>query len=169
MLIILPSRQRELLFDYFCELNSERINNVMLCFSWERPEPLPPGWEMRRDPRGRIYFVDHTTRTTTWQRPSTERLAHFQNWQGMRSQILQQGKTRFLYNNAGDSNSNADGASTSQVSRVLNCLRKIVCYAIYILIYNFLIDPGRRPTHRQSDNINSSNNNNYRRPVTTST
>lgn len=74
---------------------------------------------MRRDPRGRIYFVDHTTRTTTWQRPSTERLAHFQNWQGMRSQILQQGKTRFLYSGSGDSNSNAaDGAnaSTSQVS-----------------------------------------------------
>ncbi|XP_064640128.1 E3 ubiquitin-protein ligase Su(dx)-like [Lineus longissimus] len=33
------------------------------------PEPLPPGWEMRLDPHGRPYFVDHNTRTTTWERP----------------------------------------------------------------------------------------------------
>lgn len=31
--------------------------------------------------RGRCYFLDHNTRSTTWQRPSTERLAHFQSWQ----------------------------------------------------------------------------------------
>jgi len=53
---------------------------------------------MRRDPRGRCYFLDHNTRTTTWQRPSSERLQHFQNWSQMRSQILLQGKNRFLYN-----------------------------------------------------------------------
>uniref|UniRef100_A0A1I8HY38 HECT-type E3 ubiquitin transferase n=1 Tax=Macrostomum lignano TaxID=282301 RepID=A0A1I8HY38_9PLAT len=33
-------------------------------------EDLPPGWEMRRDARGRPYYVDHNTRTTTWERPS---------------------------------------------------------------------------------------------------
>ncbi|BFZ13158.1 hypothetical protein BsWGS_16197 [Bradybaena similaris] len=32
-------------------------------------EPLPPGWEMRTDPHGRSYYVDHNTRTTTWERP----------------------------------------------------------------------------------------------------
>ncbi|XP_078607759.1 NEDD4-like E3 ubiquitin-protein ligase WWP2 isoform X1 [Branchiostoma floridae x Branchiostoma japonicum] len=32
-------------------------------------EPLPPGWETRIDPHGRPYYVDHTTRTTTWERP----------------------------------------------------------------------------------------------------
>lgn len=31
---------------------------------------LPPGWERRTDHLGRTYFVDHNTRTTTWQRPS---------------------------------------------------------------------------------------------------
>ncbi|XP_076044003.1 WW domain containing E3 ubiquitin protein ligase suppressor of deltex isoform X2 [Oratosquilla oratoria] len=32
-------------------------------------EPLPPGWEMRYDSYGRRYYVDHTTRSTTWERP----------------------------------------------------------------------------------------------------
>ena len=32
--------------------------------------PLPPGWERRVDPQGRPYYVDHTTRSTTWHRPS---------------------------------------------------------------------------------------------------
>lgn len=33
--------------------------------------PLPPGWERRLDPLGRTYYVDHNTRTTTWNRPSS--------------------------------------------------------------------------------------------------
>ncbi|XP_077055203.1 NEDD4-like E3 ubiquitin-protein ligase WWP1 [Siphateles boraxobius] len=33
------------------------------------PEPLPPGWEQRKDPHSRTYYVDHNTRTTTWERP----------------------------------------------------------------------------------------------------
>ncbi|XP_023028955.1 suppressor of deltex [Leptinotarsa decemlineata] len=65
--------------------------------SWERPQPLPTGWEMRRDPRGRVYYVDHNSRTTTWQRPNSERLQHFQQWQGQRQHIVQQGNQRFLY------------------------------------------------------------------------
>lgn len=32
-------------------------------------DPLPPGWEMRYDHYGRRYYVDHTTRSTTWERP----------------------------------------------------------------------------------------------------
>ncbi|KAK2578358.1 hypothetical protein KPH14_002630 [Odynerus spinipes] len=65
--------------------------------SWERPQPLPPGWEERRDHRGRIYYVDHNTKSTTWQRPNTERLQHFQQWQGERQFVVQQGNQRFLY------------------------------------------------------------------------
>lgn len=34
--------------------------------------PLPPGWERRIDHLGRQYYVDHNTRTTTWNRPSTD-------------------------------------------------------------------------------------------------
>lgn len=32
-------------------------------------EPLPAGWEERSDGHGRKYYVDHNTRTTTWERP----------------------------------------------------------------------------------------------------
>ncbi|KAK7075175.1 WW domain containing E3 ubiquitin protein ligase 1 [Halocaridina rubra] len=32
-------------------------------------EALPTGWEMRFDQYGRRYYVDHTTRSTTWERP----------------------------------------------------------------------------------------------------
>lgn len=64
---------------------------------WEKPTPLPLGWEIRRDPRGRVYYVDHNTRTTTWQRPNTERLQHFQHWQGQRAHVVAQGNQRFLY------------------------------------------------------------------------
>lgn len=65
---------------------------------WEKPSTsLPPGWEIRRDPRGRVYYVDHNTRTTTWQRPNSERLMHFQHWQGQRAHVMTQGNQRFLY------------------------------------------------------------------------
>lgn len=32
-------------------------------------EPLPSAWEARMDSHGRIFYIDHTTRTTSWQRP----------------------------------------------------------------------------------------------------
>lgn len=32
-------------------------------------DPLPPAWEARMDSHGRIFYIDHTTRTTSWQRP----------------------------------------------------------------------------------------------------
>lgn len=41
--------------------------------------------------------MDHNTRSTTWQRPNTERLQHFQQWQGERQYVVQQGNQRFLY------------------------------------------------------------------------
>nr|XP_019574405.1 PREDICTED: E3 ubiquitin-protein ligase HECW1 isoform X2 [Rhinolophus sinicus] len=33
-------------------------------------EPLPPNWEARVDSHGRVFYVDHVNRTTTWQRPT---------------------------------------------------------------------------------------------------
>ncbi|KAI7802626.1 putative E3 ubiquitin-protein ligase NEDD4-like, partial [Triplophysa rosa] len=30
---------------------------------------LPPGWEEKKDSKGRIYYVNHNSRTTTWTRP----------------------------------------------------------------------------------------------------
>ena len=37
-----------------------------------RAEDLPPGWELRFDPRGRPYYVDHNSRSTTWTRPTAQ-------------------------------------------------------------------------------------------------
>ncbi|XDV28154.1 hypothetical protein PO909_031509 [Leuciscus waleckii] len=34
-------------------------------------EPLPPNWEARIDSHGRVFYVDHINRTTTWQRPTS--------------------------------------------------------------------------------------------------
>ncbi|KAK8766327.1 hypothetical protein V5799_006889, partial [Amblyomma americanum] len=36
----------------------------------ELEEPLPPHWEARIDSHGRIFYIDHLNRTTTWNRPS---------------------------------------------------------------------------------------------------
>ncbi|XP_029464145.1 LOW QUALITY PROTEIN: NEDD4-like E3 ubiquitin-protein ligase WWP2 [Rhinatrema bivittatum] len=49
--------------------------------------PLPTGWEKRVDPRGRYYYVDHNTRTTTWQRPTAEYVRNYEQWQSQRSQL----------------------------------------------------------------------------------
>uniref|UniRef100_A0A7N6BM79 E3 ubiquitin-protein ligase n=1 Tax=Anabas testudineus TaxID=64144 RepID=A0A7N6BM79_ANATE len=68
--------------------------------TWERPQPLPPGWERRVDDRGRIYYVDHNTRTTTWQRPTMESVRNFEQWQSQRSQLqgaMHQFNQRYLY------------------------------------------------------------------------
>ena len=84
--------------------------------SWERPQALPQGWEMRRDPRGRIYYVDHNTRTTTWQRPNSERLQHFQHWQGEREHVVQQGNQRFLYPHQQGGSGGPSGATAAPVN-----------------------------------------------------
>ncbi|XP_054984141.1 E3 ubiquitin-protein ligase NEDD4 isoform X2 [Sorex araneus] len=33
---------------------------------------LPPGWEEKQDERGRPYYVDHNSRTTTWVKPAAQ-------------------------------------------------------------------------------------------------
>ncbi|XP_075431868.1 E3 ubiquitin-protein ligase NEDD4 isoform X1 [Ascaphus truei] len=30
---------------------------------------LPPGWEEKQDDKGRLYYIDHNTRMTTWEKP----------------------------------------------------------------------------------------------------
>ncbi|KAG9489389.1 hypothetical protein GDO78_005398 [Eleutherodactylus coqui] len=34
---------------------------------------LPPGWEEKQDEKGRSYYIDHNTRTTTWERPVAQK------------------------------------------------------------------------------------------------
>ena len=45
---------------------------------------------MRRDPRGRVYYVDHNTQSTTWQRPTAEAMRNYQHWQRQQGQVMQQ-------------------------------------------------------------------------------
>lgn len=57
-------------------------------------------WEKRVDQRGRFYYVDHNTRTTTWQRPTAESVRNYEQWQSQRSQLqgaMHQFSQRFLY------------------------------------------------------------------------
>lgn len=39
---------------------------------------LPPGWEEKQDSKGRIYYVNHNSRTTTWTRPLIQVHHHIQ-------------------------------------------------------------------------------------------
>ncbi|XP_067382917.1 itchy E3 ubiquitin protein ligase b isoform X2 [Channa argus] len=60
---------------------------------------LPPGWERRVDQMGRVYFVDHISRTTTWQRPTMETMRNYEQWQHQRNQLqgaMQQFNQRFI-------------------------------------------------------------------------
>ena len=41
--------------------------------SVEDEDPLPEGWEARRGIDGRAYYVNHNTRTTTWEDPRVAR------------------------------------------------------------------------------------------------
>jgi hypothetical protein len=51
--------------------NRTRVSKMVTIINEQLKEnqPLPPGWEERRTPKGKIYYVDHNTRTTTWERP----------------------------------------------------------------------------------------------------
>jgi atrophin-1 interacting protein 5 (WW domain-containing E3 ubiquitin protein ligase 1) len=52
------------------------------------------------DPRGRVYYVDHNTRTTTWQRPNPDMMNNWQQWQQWRQDRNQQWESlaqRFLF------------------------------------------------------------------------
>lgn len=57
-------------------------------------------WERRVDPMGRVYYVDHITRTTTWQRPTQESVRNYEEWQHQRSQLqgaMHQFNQRFIF------------------------------------------------------------------------
>ena len=41
---------------------------------------VPYRWEQRTDERGRTYYVDHNTRTTSWHRPTPESVRNYQEW-----------------------------------------------------------------------------------------
>lgn len=40
----------------------------------QTPDGLPEGWEVRFDQHGRKYYVDHVTKSTSWETPSSQAL-----------------------------------------------------------------------------------------------
>lgn len=76
--------------------NSRNMKYNYVFFSWER----------RTDSRGRTYYVDHNTRTTTWQRPTAETVRNYENWQMQNRALLnterQNFQQRFLLPVSGD-------------------------------------------------------------------
>lgn len=59
--------------------HSSRGGNLQTCIFEEQPtlpvllptsSGLPPGWEEKKDDRGRSYYVDHNSKTTTWSKPT---------------------------------------------------------------------------------------------------
>ncbi|CAD6891392.1 unnamed protein product [Tilletia controversa] len=57
--------------------NASNANQTTQCDAHsDEYGPLPRGWERRVDQLGRTYFVDHNTRSTTWNRPSNNATAN---------------------------------------------------------------------------------------------
>uniref|UniRef100_A0A8C2N3Q8 E3 ubiquitin-protein ligase n=1 Tax=Cricetulus griseus TaxID=10029 RepID=A0A8C2N3Q8_CRIGR len=61
--------------------HSGRSGSVQTCIFEEQPalpvllptsSGLPPGWEEKQDEKGRSYYVDHNSRTTTWAKPTMQ-------------------------------------------------------------------------------------------------
>ena len=61
--MVSDSKQTESTMDSNIEINNEE-------------EVLPEGWEERTDAKGRKFFIDHNTRTTTWNDPRNSRKFH---------------------------------------------------------------------------------------------
>lgn len=69
--------------------------------------PLPPGWERRIDPLGRTYYVDHNTRSTTWNRPSASATVNNTTQEGETNAARDQHSRRILADDLLEANNNA--------------------------------------------------------------
>ncbi|CAL7946575.1 unnamed protein product [Xylocopa violacea] len=59
--------------------SSEQIESPRAAVPAPSDEGLPPGWGMQIAPNGRVFFIDHTARTTTWIDPRTGRPSSIPN------------------------------------------------------------------------------------------
>ena len=63
-------------------------------------------WERRTDLKGRTYYADHNTHTTTWKKPTAESMKNFQKWKQQEASNLEershQHQQRFLLNTEDD-------------------------------------------------------------------
>jgi E3 ubiquitin-protein ligase NEDD4 len=71
---------------------------------------LPPGWERRIDPLGRTYYVDHNTRSTTWNRPSASASVNNTTQEGETTAARDQHSRRILADDLLEANNNTTSA-----------------------------------------------------------
>lgn len=59
--------------------NASRRNSTLSNNVANLAEGLPPGWSMQLAPNGRMFFIDHNERVTTWVDPRTGRASPMPN------------------------------------------------------------------------------------------
>ncbi|KII88965.1 hypothetical protein PLICRDRAFT_159942 [Plicaturopsis crispa FD-325 SS-3] len=75
--------------------------------------PLPHGWERRIDPLGRTYYVDHNTRSTTWNRPSASQAVNNNAQEGETNAARDQHSRRILADDLLEANNNTNSVYRS--------------------------------------------------------
>lgn len=82
-----PYRQGENIYSLVIQsLKYYAVNKLFYLLIYRKNIVLFYRWERRHDQYGRPYYVDHNTRTTTWHRPTSESIRHYQQWQERRQQ-----------------------------------------------------------------------------------
>ena len=85
----------------------------------DRYGPLPEGWERKTDPLGRTYYIEHDTRSTTWNRPSPNQVINHHTQEGETNVVRDQHSRRNLVDGllkaiSGGSNTQRSGNSGAQ-------------------------------------------------------
>ncbi|KAI0253854.1 HECT-domain-containing protein [Lactifluus subvellereus] len=78
--------------------------------------PLPPGWERRIDPLGRTYYVDHNTRSTTWNRPSQNQAVNHHTHEGETNAARDQHSRRILADDLLEASSGGSNVQRSGIA-----------------------------------------------------
>ncbi|KAA1471325.1 HECT-domain-containing protein [Dentipellis sp. KUC8613] len=82
--------------------------------------PLPAGWERRIDPLGRTYYVDHNSRSTTWNRPSASQATNSHNQEGETTAARDQHNRRILADDLLEASSGGVARSGSAAAATTN-------------------------------------------------
>lgn len=74
-------------FDHF---TISTLYSIIVRWHSVKPVSIYCSWERRVDSRNRIYYVDHNTRSTTWQRPTRQRIQVMNEWRSQRDNMQNQ-------------------------------------------------------------------------------
>jgi hypothetical protein len=60
--------------------------------------PLPEGWDVAQDYDGKVYFIDHNTRKTTWIDPRDRYVQHFISTENIFSDFNNVERILYIFN-----------------------------------------------------------------------